>query len=240
MVTLGKHAAEIVDRCPVCDVEGVFVLSAPTLPDKIIVSVYSCPNCNCTYNSPAMTKKVMAEFYSSGAYFEHVSVVRDGRGSFGERRRSLRLMVLLMNLTNVKLPERVLDVGCSQGHLLERIKDWSYEVETVGYDIYIDPNAIREVVNEKSEITGEFDLITCIHTLEHMYDPMGELEWMNSLLVDDGILLLEVPVARYIMLEHPITFSLESIPLLMEHIGIGNYTTISAPSLESCIVLAKK
>ena len=113
-------------------------------------------------------------------------------------------------------------------------------METVGYDIYHDPDAIREVIHNKSEITGEFDYITCIHTLEHMYDPMAELEWMNSLLADGGMLMLELPVVNYVMLEHPVTFSVKAMPMLMEHIGIKTYTSMHVPALESCIVFGKK
>ena len=239
MVALGEYAAEIVECCPICSGEGEFVFTAPVLYNEISLDVYSCPDCNCTYNNPRMTKEAMSEYYSSGEYYYHVTEIRKGRGSFGERRRALRLMLILMNLANIKEPTRCLDVGCGQGHFLQRLKDWSYGVETFGHDIYIDPGAVCEVIIDKNEIPGKFDLISCIHVLEHMHDPMEELEWMKSLLVDDGLLILELPIVRYIMIEHPITFSLDSIPIMMGHIGIENYTSIHIPTLESCLVFAK-
>ena len=240
MVTLGEYAAENVECCVICGGKGEFVFNAPTPHDDIALDVYSCPDCKCTYNSPRMTEDAMASFYQSGEFFNRANNTRNGRGDYGERHRAVRLLFLLLQLTNIKNPTRCLDVGCSQGHFLERLKDWSFGVETVGYDLYVDPEAICEVISDKSDITGEFDFISCIHTLEHVYDPMAELEWMNSLLVDDGLLVLELPVERQIMLEHPITFSADAVPLLMEHIGIKNYTTINAPSLASCLVFAKK
>ncbi len=229
---------EIVECCPICGTDGEYQMTAPTR-QGINLDVYSCPTCNVTYNSPRMTKDAMKEFYSSGEYFDGVREPRRIRGDFGERNRALRNVLVLMN-SNVKRPNRCLDVGCSQGHFLARIRDWSFGVETVGYDLYNDPDAIRDVITGKSEVTGEFDLITCIHTLEHIHDPMAELEWMNSLLADDGILMLELPIVRYIMVEHPITFSMECIPVMMEHIDIGTYTTMKLKNYDSCIVFGKK
>lgn len=241
MVKLGKWPAEKVDCCPICGVEGKFVLTAPTPIDDITLDVYSCPGCNTCYNNPRMTKETMEKYYSDAEYIDYVvATQRNGRGSFGERRRSLRLLLVLATFTGWKEPTRCLDVGCSQGHFLERMKDWFYEVETVGYDLYDDPEAIREVVHDKSEITGTFDFISCIHTLEHVYDPLAELEWMNSLLDDGGTLFLELPTVRHIMIQHPVTFSTESVPVIMEHIGIADYSSLSVPALESCIVIAKK
>ena len=240
MVTLGKFAAENVDSCPVCGGDGEFKIDAPTQYD-FTLSVYYCPNCESSYNNPRMTKEAMDEFYAGGEYMANTLVKRNGRGSFGERRRALRNMIILTQfVTNINETKRALDVGCSQGHFLERIKDWAFGVETVGYDIYADPEAVCEVISDKSEITGEFDLISCVHVLEHMHDPLAELEWMNSLLVEDGILLLEVPIASYVIIEHPVMFSVKSMAILMERVGLEHYTTLDVPALESCILIARK
>jgi len=242
MVKLGEYDAEIVEHCPICGTVGNFIFEAPTI-HKINLNVHVCPKCNCTYNSPRMTPETMAEFYSTGDYLDKVNRTRNGKGNFGERRRALRLMMIVMNMTNLfhsKDPSRCLDVGCSQGHLLQRIRDHWYDIETVGYDLFVDPNAVHEVVSDRSKVTGKFDLIFCIHVLEHIYDPMDALEWMESLLADGGTLVLELPTKRYIMLEHPITFALDTVPVMMEHIGVEHYTTIDFPELESCIVFAKK
>lgn len=240
---IGKYNAENVVRCPICGTVGSFIFDAPTLDVSINFDVHNCPNCNCTYNDPRMTESEMVRFYQSGDYIKRTLKKRNGRDNFGERNRALRLMMIMMNMTNLfhsKIPSRCLDVGCSQGHLLERMKDFWYEVETVGYDVYKDPKAIREVVTDRNEIEGKFDLITCIHVLEHTYDPMAELEWMESLLSEDGTLVLELPIVRYIMLEHPITFAVDTVPVMMERIGFKNFTTMDCPKLESCIVFAKR
>lgn len=246
MVNLAGFAAEIVECCPLCSGKGEFVFNAPTPylkktgTNKICLDVYTCPDCNTSYNSPRMTREAMRAFYSSGEYFDHVTDIRRNRGSFGERRRALKLMLIIMNLTNMAEPTRHLDVGCAQGHFLQRMKDWSFGVETVGYDAFIDPGAVHEIITDKSKITGEFDLISCIHTLEHVYDPMEELEWMHSLLAIDGVLVLELPIIRYILLEHPIMFSIDSIHVMMKQVGIENYSWIHIPTLESCFVFGKK
>ena len=90
MVTLGRWDAEIVDCCPICGREGKFVMIAPVKWDDI----YSCPNCNTSYNSPRMTREVMEDFYRSGVYSRNERNLRNqvycrGRTNFGERRRAL-------------------------------------------------------------------------------------------------------------------------------------------------------
>jgi 2-polyprenyl-3-methyl-5-hydroxy-6-metoxy-1,4-benzoquinol methylase len=181
----------------------------------------------------------MMKFYAEGDYMDDVSK-RRRRGSFGERNRAIRIITILLNLTNINIPKRALDVGCAQGHLLARIEDWAYNVETVGYDLYKDPDAIREVITDKDKITGTFDFISCIHTLEHMYDPIAQLKWMNSLLDDGGTMVLELPTERYILLEHPVVFSVKSVSVMMAIIGIKNFTTIHSDATESVMVFAKK
>jgi len=243
MVKLGKYDAEVVEYCPICRTVGEFIVKATTDNKDINFDVYICPKCNCSYNSPRMTPEAMTEYYSSGDYITRTLEKRNGRGNFGERRRALRMMAMLMWLPFKKVPSptRALDVGCSQGHFLERMRDLWIDLETVGYDIYKDPDAVHEVVTDKDEITGEFDFISCIHVLEHIYDPIAELKWMESLLSKGGFLLLEVPTMRHIILEHPITFSLDTIPVAMEQIGIKDYSVIELPeSYASCLVVAKK
>lgn len=230
MKVLG-YDAEPVECCPICDGTGEFIMD---IPDGY--AVHTCKNCGCTYLNPKMTADAMEEYYRSGDYVGQFT----SNGDFFERRRAMMRMLLITQFTNLDMPSRVLDVGCGNGHFLMRMRDWVRNVETVGYDLYRRPGRVHEVITDKDEITGEFDFISCIHALEHMYDPMKELEWMNSLLAEGGSIYLELPVKRKIMLEHPVTFTPEAVPFLMEHIGIGTYTSIDVPNLESVIVFGKK
>lgn len=212
-------------------------MSVPQFPiEKADFHVFDCPGCECTYLSPRMTEAGMKAYYASGAYLDGFK----NYSNFGERRRALTRMNVLMQFTNIQKPDRALDYGCGEGHFLMRMRDLWRDVETVGYDLHRYPNAVHDVITDKDKITGTFNMITCLHVLEHTYDPMAELSWMWDLLEKDGVLMLELPVVRKIMVEHPVTFHYNAVPLMMDKIGCENYTRMHIPAIESVIVLAVK
>lgn len=229
---LGKYEAEIVECCPVCGGDGKYVCEAKSQRDNIPITVYECPDCESAYNNPRMTRESVFEYYKSGDYAGgHKS------NNNGERARALRRVALITQF-DIETPTRCLDVGCAEGHFLERMKDIYWNAETVGYDLFPSEKAIRDVIGDKSKITGKFNFISSIHSLEHMYDPFAGLTWMESLLSDGGTFFLEIPTLRLVSLAHPITFSLGSVKILMKHMNIENYTTING--VDNCIVLARK
>ena len=209
-----NYQCEDVDCCPVCGGEGKFDVSRDDeeLGKIVNIQMYSCVDCESVYHNPRMTKEIMEDYYASGVFREthETSAVH-------EQNRADRLMAVL-GMYDAIQPKRCLDVGSSRGWLLSRIKE-KYGAEVVAYDIYSDPDAVIKPVNDKSDIDGKFDLITCIHTLEHFHDPMAELTWMGSMLAEDGYLLFEIPTVRKIMHPHPVIFSKRAVNLLMEHIG---------------------
>ena len=94
------------------------------------------------------------------------------------------------------------------------------------------------IVTSKDEIAGKFDLITCIHVLEHFHDPRAELAWMASILNEDGMIMIEIPFIKKIMLPHPTIFSREAVPALMKHIN-ARYILLDIKSVDIGIIFAK-
>lgn len=233
---LDGYQAERVERCPICAGDGQYIMTVPDTVKNAELNVYTCEQCGCTYIDPKMTEESMSEYYSSGDYYGQFSQ----SDYYGERHRAMVRIMLIMQITTVRQPKRALDVGCGHGYLLQRIRDWSRHVETVGYDVYDYGDQVHPVIHDKNEITGDFDFITCMHVLEHTYDPLEELAWMWSLLRKGGTLVLELPVIRKIMLEHPITFTKDSAHYLAQYIGCENYSIIDVPVIESCLVFMMK
>jgi len=96
--------------------------------------------------------------------------------------------------------ERVLDIGCSTGHLITGIQDKTAEV--FGYEISkkeVDfcKNVLRINVDDKplSERFEKesFDLITMIFVFEHIGDPIPFLEELKLYLKPNGKLVIVVP-----------------------------------------------
>lgn len=104
-------------------------------------------------------------------------------------------------------PRRALDVGSSRGHfvraLLDRFPDC--EVDAVEPDarlldradgIYPSSGAI--LIPQRIEHfpflgVRKYDLIHCSHTLEHLFDPLGQLCRLADVLTPGGLMYVEVP-----------------------------------------------
>lgn len=210
---------EAVDKCPVCGGEGVPSISNldPEINDTIYV--YYCPKCHSAYHNPRMSRESMAEYYSSGTYREGWNRSLNDKNLKNKLAAAgLKIQMLEAFRKDVgKEVVRSLDYGCSRGYIVKELEKM-YGGEVIGYDIYRDPEALIEVVDSKDDLTGKFDLITCIHVLEHLPNPIEELDWMVSMLSVDGLLFLEVPFARIVYPPHPILFSRESIFHMMKRL----------------------
>ncbi len=95
---------------------------------------------------------------------------------------------------------RLLDLGCGNGEFLSRAKKMGWIVE--GIDL--DPAAVDAArrlgldvsvgdIDVLSNKNSYYDLITCNHVIEHVYDSLGALSAMHRLLKPNGILWLETP-----------------------------------------------
>ncbi|SEN65696.1 class I SAM-dependent methyltransferase [Paenibacillus sp. OV219] len=98
------------------------------------------------------------------------------------------------------LNKRVLDFGCGGGGFLKLAQEISQSVGGVELD-----STIRQALNEVDqiqtfrsveEITGEYDLITLFHVLEHLPDPVAMLKRLKESLSANGKLIIEVPSAN--------------------------------------------
>jgi SAM-dependent methyltransferase len=94
----------------------------------------------------------------------------------------------------------VLDVGCGDGFILDRIKDVFPDSRTFG----VEPNSgaakyasrrhnIFEGLIEEYQSSKKFDLIVSSHVVEHVEDPVGFLKKLNTFLKDDGVMIIDTP-----------------------------------------------
>jgi len=105
----------------------------------------------------------------------------------------------------------VLDFGCGRGDFIQLAKKISKR--SVGVELnrtnrdYLNKVGIQ-CVNKLSELNDDkFDLITLNHVFEHLNDPINILIELQKYLKPNGMIIIEVPHARDLLLE---TFNLES------------------------------
>jgi ubiquinone/menaquinone biosynthesis C-methylase UbiE len=107
----------------------------------------------------------------------------------------------LIKLAEIKETDKVIEVGCGAGHILEKVP----KGELYGIDISeIQIKRAKERLGNKvhvSKAPGEsipyddkfFDKILCSEVIEHVLDPKPLLTEMKRVLKDDGLLSLSIP-----------------------------------------------
>lgn len=161
-----------------------------------------CSNCGLVYQSPRMTEAELKDFYLS----EYRQIYQ---GTEGPNQKDITIqearavgIINLLRDCGVEKVERFLDIGTSTGTLLEKIKK-EYRCDVFG----IEPGSAfqayarsrgNEVFANLDDLpeSGEnkFDLISMIHVLEHLPDPVGYLKALRFDYLDyQGKILIEVP-----------------------------------------------
>ena len=232
----GRFKFEKVEYCPVCGGKGEFEFAARHKEGEFdgIIKIDVCKNCDTSYHNPRMTEESLKDYYASGTYrtFPGRAFKPEVKTIGNKNRVNYWQSVFEFN------PKRYLDYGCSQGYMLQAVKE-KFGSEVVGYDVYNDPGALMPIITDKNEITGKFDLISCIHVLEHLYNPMAELTWMASKLEENGTIVIEIPLYRQIIIPHLVLYSRKSMPLLVQHLGLQGFI-LDLKQIEIGVILARR
>lgn len=191
---------EEVSTCPLCSAADQRPFDQRTFRDQLVENQV-CVHCGFVYQSPRMTAQELDRFYEA----EYRTLYQ---GTEGPGRKDLvvqagRAESLLVFLRQAQIePARILDIGCSAGTFLLRLKA-QYGADVMG----IEPGAAyRDYANSqglqvyasleemRSADEERFDLISMAHVLEHLPNPVGYLaELRQTLLTPEGTLLVEVP-----------------------------------------------
>lgn len=125
--------------------------------------------------------------------------------------------------------EKILDIGCGNGHILQKVKDKFQEL----YGIDISPSRLQEAKKKieehyPSDISkfkfieenadehlpfpnNYFDTIICVAVIEHVYDIFSLVKEMYRVLRPGGYVVAEVPNIAYF--KHRISLLLGKLPV---------------------------
>ena len=100
-------------------------------------------------------------------------------------------------------PKHLLDIGCGNGHTLERLRIYYPNVHLYGLEISEVAIRLAECGStnaefycgrfEEMEMPRKFDRIISLGVFEHMKKPIRAFEKVKEWLTDDGLFYLEVP-----------------------------------------------
>jgi SAM-dependent methyltransferase len=191
---------EDVLNCPLCQSAHSNLFDQREFRGRKVKN-HLCPLCGLVYQSPRMTAEESSAFYA-GEYRLLYEGEADptSRNMKDQRGRADSLFSFIR--PSVPSITNYLDIGCSYGLLLKRFQE-GYHCQATG----IEPGethrtrAGREGLSVYATLdemaagaTTRFDLISMVHVLEHLPDPVGYLSRLReSFLSQAGWLLLEVP-----------------------------------------------
>lgn len=195
-----------VKNCPVCGspnhipyhtAVGRPLLQAKSpvgnVPAYPVIEYVSCINCGMIWQTPRLDSKALVKFYASGFYRTIMSMTEEQMDK-DEMERSLSVFNTVNQLLEHHTLLSHLDVGCSRGYLLGITKAKGLSVQGVDLNVdYREDKDIPVVAKFPDHTTKSFDLVTSIHTLEHVENPMADLRKYYELTKPGGWLVLEVP-----------------------------------------------
>jgi SAM-dependent methyltransferase len=107
------------------------------------------------------------------------------------------LLLEILRATNVTKNHHVLDVGCGDGALLNRLADAGFR-NLLGADLFIEsnmstPSGVHILKSTLADVVDTFDLIMFNHSFEHVAAPRDELLAANKKLPIEGRCLVRIP-----------------------------------------------
>jgi len=197
--------------CPICahnDVEALHTQKFE-LPNGHPLSegynIVVCLSCGFVYADTSVTQADYDRFYKEYSKYEDTKTGTGGVDNpfdWKRQQETARQINDVLQNTNAA----ILDVGCANGGMLKALMELGYK-NLCG----IDPSPVC-VANTKNlgieAFQGSlflpfkenaYDCVILSHTLEHIQDVSGAIDWINNRLRPGGIVYIETPdAARYV------------------------------------------
>lgn len=116
------------------------------------------------------------------------------------RIRDFDILLKRMYGTKINKKDRIVDVGCGDGHWLDYLVELGYKNVT-GIDLFVPEKNMNScnwkfIKGDIFSLQGKYDCIILNHSFEHMNNPQEVLEKIERHLSDSGICVISVPVAN--------------------------------------------
>ena len=162
-----------------------------------------CSSCGLVFALPRPDESQLIEFYHG---------LSSGLKDFSSAQSFIRRMKFRHVTSTIKkyFPSgkqiRLLEIGCSQGQLLDAVKG---DNQIVATGIDLDTAALERARNNGHNVLEgtleslkfpdeSFDAIVAIHVIEHLHSPVDTLAEMNRILSPGGIVFSIVPCVSHI------------------------------------------
>ena len=187
--------------CPICDNN-----SDNKLMEIDSFQYIRCNNCGTIYNSPRLKKEFLEQMYREGEYENYVKNLTLPAEQIRKNVTEVRKVEQVKSLFNT--PGKILDVGCGAGVFLSTAakNGWNctgIELSGTGAKSAREKGINVEEISFDDYITSEkFDCITFWGVLEHVVNPIEQLNKAVSLLSENGMIVFEVPSSDSLLMQY--------------------------------------
>ncbi len=163
---------------------------------------YQCKHCGLIFQSIEESPAAQMDFYTDTYRMLYQNNEEPTeKDLWTQRQRAVYLLNLVRSRKHFN-PQRILDIGASSGVFI-RVCQEIFDAEVIGvqpgdaYRTYAEAKGLKMYASLDALIEThpeKFDLVSLIHVLEHLPDPLDILKTIREKLVSEkGMLLLEVP-----------------------------------------------
>lgn len=159
-----------------------------------------CRQCGLVWSNPRPGAEEVRRYYSSEYRLDYKGrstpslrhIARSGRGALNRYRALAPYM---------KPGDRILDAGAGAGEVVYVLRKLGFDASGLEPDEQYARHARETLgvpvatgfVQDTAFPAGSFDVVTMYHALEHVEDPSAILSRLREWMVEQGVLLIEVP-----------------------------------------------
>lgn len=263
-------------ECPICGTDNdnrIFIVKEMQMGLREEFEYVECSNCGCLFIKE-IPKNIDKYYDTNYAPHKHKKGLfnRIAKKFYGLYIANNRLIKLIYKnnvtittsfwngLSEKKLIDKnssILDVGCGDGDFLESFKEGGFK-DLTGIDLFInDKNMSEDITIYKTSLEDfksdkKYDLITSIHSFEHMDNQLINLKCFENLVSDNGIIVISIPIksdffwkkygVNWYQIDAPRHFflhTIESFKILCNKTNLS-VVDIICDSLDTCIMNCEK
>jgi SAM-dependent methyltransferase len=203
-----------------------------------------CRACGLVWSNPRPGEDEVRRYYSREYRLDYKGrstpslrhIARSGRGALN-RYRALA--------PYIKSGDRILDAGAGGGEVVYVLRALGFDASGLEPDEYYARHARETLgmpvatgfVQDATYPPGSFDVVTMYHALEHVEDPAAILSTLRGWMVENGVLLIEVPNVEAVCIApahrfhfaHFYNFNREALEALGRKAGFEPLATTTSP-----------
>jgi len=168
-------------------------------------------------------------------------------------RRSERVFQYLKTKIRLSSSGRYLDLGCGSGNTLRYFSKFRPLWSMAGTELGCKHRKEIEIISKRSsfyscpfkKIPGTFNLITILHLLEHIVDPVPFLIEARNKMADTGTIVIDIPDYRQnpfdlFVFDHCTHFTVETLRAVLARAGLEAIDINASLIPKELVVIAKK